>query len=180
MDSPEIWRWIWLAAAVVFGVGEMATAGAFFLLPFAVGALVASLLAFAGVGIGLEWLAFIVVSLGSLFALRPIARRLDRNEPTEGIGAKRLIGQPALVLDEIKAGIHELGLVRVHREEWRAESVDGTAVPAGSTVRIVDVRGTRVVVHHVPTLDPQPPTLTAGAEQDETVEEAVDPGKEQQ
>jgi membrane protein implicated in regulation of membrane protease activity len=176
MDSPEIWRWIWLAAAVLFGLGEMATVGSFFLLPFALGALVASLLAFAGVGIGLEWLAFVVVSLGTLLALRPIARRLDRNEPTDGIGAKRLIGQPALVLAEIKPGIHELGMVRVHREEWRAESVDGAAVPAGSTVRIVDVRGTRVVVHHVQNLDGQPPTLTAGGDTDETVE----PPKEQQ
>ncbi len=174
MESPEVWRWIWLAAAVVFGLGEMATVGSFFLLPFALGALVASLFAFAGAGVGLEWLTFIVVSVGSLLALRPIARRLDRNEPTEGIGAKRLIGQPALVLEEIKGGIHELGLVRVHREEWRAESVDGSVVPAGSTVRIVDVRGTRVVVHHIPTLDEPPPSLAPGTE------EPADPGKEQQ
>ena len=115
------------------------------------------------------------VRSGSLLALRPIARRLDRNEPTDGIGAKRLIGQPALVLNEIKAGIHELGLVRVHREEWRAESVDGSAIPAGSTVRIVDVRGTRVVVHHIPTLD-DPPPGAGGPGADET----VDPCKEQQ
>jgi membrane protein implicated in regulation of membrane protease activity len=174
MDSPEIWRWIWLAAAVVFGLGEMATIGSFFLLPFALGALVASVLAFAGVGLGFEWAAFILVSIGSLLALRPIVRRLDRNEPTNGIGAKRLIGQLAVVLDDIKPGIHELGLVRVHREEWRAESVDGSAVPAGSTVRIVDVRGTRVVVHHVPALDDAPPGLTTGPE------DAVEPPKEQQ
>ena len=173
MESPEIWRWIWLAAAVVFGLGEMATVGSFFLLPFALGALVAAVLAFAGVGLGLEWLAFIVVSVGSLLALRPIARRLDRNEPTDGIGAKRLIGQPALVLEDIRSGIHELGLVRVHREEWRAESVDGSAIPAGSTVRVVDVRGTRVVVHHVPALDDPPPRLTPAPE------EPADPSKEQ-
>ena len=42
MDSgdPEVWRWIWLIAAVVFGVGEMAVAGSFFLAPFAIGATV--------------------------------------------------------------------------------------------------------------------------------------------
>ena len=175
MESPEIWRWIWLAAAVVFGLGEMATVGSFFLLPFALGALVAALLAFAGVGLGLEWLAFIVVSVGSLVALRPIVRRLDRDEPTEGIGAKRLIGQPALVLEDIKGGIHELGLVRIHREEWRAESVDGSPVTAGSTVRVVDVRGTRVVVHHVPTLDDPPRPIPAAEEP----AEPADPRKEQ-
>ena len=46
MDSPEQWRWLWLVAAAVFAIGEMATPGSFFLAPFAVGAFVASLLAF--------------------------------------------------------------------------------------------------------------------------------------
>jgi membrane protein implicated in regulation of membrane protease activity len=159
MESPELWRWIWLLAAVVFGVGEMASPGTFFMLPFAVGAAVASLLAFLDLGLGVQWAAFLVVSLVILAALRPIARRLDRNEPTEGIGAKRLIGQPAHVLEDIPGGSHELGLVRIHREEWRAESVDGAPVASGATVRVVDVRGTRVVVHPIPTLDSPPPTL---------------------
>jgi membrane protein implicated in regulation of membrane protease activity len=173
MESPEVWRWIWLVAAVVFAVGEMTAPGSFFLLPFSIGALVAAILAFADVGVGIEWLAFIVVSVGILFALRPIARRLDRHEPTEGIGAKRLIGQLAYVLEDIPGGVHELGMVRIHREEWRAESVDGAAIPAGSSARVVDVRGTRVVVHHVPSVDSPPPTLPAGAG------DTPDPPKEQ-
>ena len=37
-------------------------------------------------------------------------------------------------------------MVRVHREEWRAETVDGTAAPAGATVSVVDQRGTRLIV----------------------------------
>ncbi len=130
----------------MFAVGEMATAGTFFLLPFALGAAVAAGLAFAGVDLGFEWLAFVVVSGGVFASLRPLARRLDRDEPTLGIGAKRLIGEPGVVLEDVPAG-HELGMVRVHREEWRAESVDGGAIPAGATVRVVEVRGTRVLVH---------------------------------
>ena len=35
--DPEVWRWIWLATAATFIIGEIATA-AFFLLPFGVGA----------------------------------------------------------------------------------------------------------------------------------------------
>src|SRR5262245_38210783 len=74
MDSPEQWRWIWLAATAVFAIGEMATPGSFFLAPFAVGALVASLLAFAGVSVLVEWIVFIVVSLIMLALLRPLSR----------------------------------------------------------------------------------------------------------
>src|SRR5690606_4830686 len=48
MGSPEFWRWVWLVAAAVFTLGEMAVAGSFFLAPFAIGAAVAAILAFAG------------------------------------------------------------------------------------------------------------------------------------
>jgi membrane protein implicated in regulation of membrane protease activity len=148
MDEPETWRWIWLITAAAFGIGEMASAGTFFLAPFAVGAAVAAILAFADIGLAVEWAAFVGVSIGVFASLRPLARRLDAGEPTEGIGAKRLIGQTATVLEPIPPGQHELGLVRVHREEWRAETIDGTPVDAGSTVRVVEQRGTRLVVTH--------------------------------
>jgi len=44
--------------------------------------------------------------------------------------------------------------VRVGREEWRAESTDGSPIPTGSQVRVADVRGTRVVVSSLGTLSP--------------------------
>ena len=146
MDEPETWRWVWVAVATAFAIAAIAVSGTFFLAPFAAGAVVAAVLAFAGIGIGVEWLAFVAVSAGSFAALRPLARRLDLSEPTEGIGAKRLIGQQAVVLQAIPPGGTELGLVRVHREEWRAETVDGSGAEAGEVVRVVDQRGTRLVV----------------------------------
>jgi membrane protein implicated in regulation of membrane protease activity len=146
MDQPETWRWIWLVAAVVFAIGEMAQAGTFFLAPFAIGAAVAAVLAFADIGITAEWAAFVGVSVATFASLRPLARKLDQGQPTEGIGSKRLIGQAATVLEEIPPGQHELGLVRVHREEWRAETVDGSPAPAGAVVQVVEQRGTRLVV----------------------------------
>ncbi len=146
MDEPETWRWIWLFAATGLALGELTIAGTFFLAPFALGAGVAAALAFADVGLTGEWLAFVAVSIAAFAGMRPLARRLDSGEPSDGIGAKRLIGQSATVLEEIPSGSHELGLVRVHREEWRAESVDGRAVPAGANVRVVEQRGTRLVV----------------------------------
>lgn len=147
MESPETWRWIWLVTALVFAVGEMSTAGTFFLLPFAIGAAIASFLAFLGVSVTIEWVVFVGVSAGCFLAFRPLARRLDRDESAEGIGAKRLIGQEASVLEPI--GADDLGLIRVHREEWRAESADGIPIEAGRKVRVVELRGTRCVVHPI-------------------------------
>ena len=146
MDQPETWRWIWLVAAVVFAGGELLVAGSFFLAPFAIGALLAAILAFVDVGLAGEWLAFVGVSFAAFAGMRPLARRLDQGEPSDGIGAKRLIGQHGTVLEPIPAGVHELGMVRVHREEWRAETIDGSGVDAGSVVQVVEQRGTRLVV----------------------------------
>ena len=99
VDDPESWRWIWLAAALLFGLGEMATPGSFFLAPFAIGAAVAAVLGFADVSVVVEWTAFVVVSVACLLALRPLARRLDRDGVTDGVGSRRLIGRRGVVLE---------------------------------------------------------------------------------
>jgi membrane protein implicated in regulation of membrane protease activity len=144
MDEPETWRWIWLGAAVLFGVGEMATPGAFFLAPFGIGAVVASALAFADVPLAGQWAAFLGVSLAALVAMRPLARRLDREGGSDGVGSRRLIGKAGTVLETIEPD--QLGLVRVEREEWRAESADRSTLPPGSSVLVTQVEGTRVIV----------------------------------
>jgi membrane protein implicated in regulation of membrane protease activity len=145
MDEPEQWRLIWLAATAVFAIGEMLSPGSFFLAPFAVGALAAAVMALLGMSIGFTWLVFIVVSIATLAAMRPLAHRLDREVSDHGVGAKRIVGNRATVLQEIPGG-SELGLVLIDREEWRAQSTDGSPIAERTVVRIADVQGTRVIV----------------------------------
>ena len=155
-----MWRWVWLGTAVAFGLGEMASPGSFFLAPFAVGAATAAALSFVGAPVGATWIVFIVVSLAAFIALRPLARRLDAagGNPL-GVGARRLVGETALVLDDVPAGHDAVGLVRIGREEWRAQSTDGGAIPKDTQVTVVEVRGTRVVVFpsglYLPTEPPE-------------------------
>jgi membrane protein implicated in regulation of membrane protease activity len=156
VDDPEQWRWIWLGTTVLFLLGEMFSPGSFFLLPFAIGAGVAAILAFADVGLLGEWLAFVGVSIAFFAGLRPLAKRLDSDAPVQGIGAKRLIGEIGSVIEPI-GGDGDLGLVRIHREQWRAETVDDSPLENGTRVRVVEVKGTRVVVWPVDV--PEPPAL---------------------
>ena len=144
MDEPETWRWIWLVAAVLFALGEMATPGSFFLAPFAIGAAVAALLAFADVAAVFSWSAFVGVSLACLLALRPLARRLDKQNAAPGVGSVRLLGRQAEVLEAVSPG--GLGLVRVDREEWRATTASARNLDVGERVVIVDMEGTKVIV----------------------------------
>ncbi len=157
MDSPEQWRWLWLFAAAFFAIAEMATPVSFFMAPFAVGSFAAALLAFAGVSVPVELVVFLVVSVATLIALRPLAHRLDRQALDDGVGSRRLLGRPATVVEDIPAG-DDVGMVRVDREQWRAQSTDGTALPAGTAVRVADVQGTRLIV--TPTETPAAPRTT--------------------
>ena len=153
MNDPDSWQWIWLAFAFLFALGEILTPGSFVLLPFAVGAALSTVCAFLGVPVAGEWVVFIIGSVVSLFAFRPLARHLDREGQADGVGSRRLVGQPAVVLRRIP-GRGELGTVRVGREEWRADSINGGPIPAGVTVRVADVQGTHVVVAAAESLRP--------------------------
>lgn len=153
MEDPQLWRWIWLVAVGAFAVGEALLPGTFFLLPFAAGAIVAAVVAFAGGGMALQWLLFVVVSAAGAVALIPLRRKLDRSEIPAGVGSRRLIGQEALVLSDIASGPGEVGEVRIGREVWRAESINERLISANSRVIINDVRGTAVVV----SIQPIPP-----------------------
>ncbi|MEM7276385.1 MAG: NfeD family protein, partial [Actinomycetota bacterium] len=119
----------------------------FFLLPFAAGALVASVVSLTGIHFLLTWLVFLVVSVGAFFGMRPLARRLDANAPEiAGIGANRLQGANGVVLSPISATPGDAGVVKVGTEEWRADTRDGVALTAGSKIRVVEVQGTRLLV----------------------------------
>lgn len=146
MNDPDMWRWVWLLVAGGFAAAEMFLAGTFFMLPFAGGALAASIAGFAGAGMTLQWVLFIVVTVVGAVALIPLRRRLDQGASNDGIGARRLIGEHALVVAPIGGGPTGVGEVQIGRESWRAASSDGAAVAAGVTVQVVDVRGTAVVV----------------------------------
>ena len=152
LGSPETWRWIWMVAAVGFVVGELAVAGSFFLAPFAVGALVAAVAAFAGAPVAVEWLLFVVTSAVSFAALRPLARRLDAATPASSVGANRWVSREAVVVEAIGPGTGSTGAIRLDRERWRAESLTGDAIPVGTPVLVSRVDGTRLVV--VPSGEP--------------------------
>lgn len=150
MGETEIWIFIWIVVAAVLGVGEIMAAGSFFMLPFAIGALAAFGGAALGFSLAIQLVLFIVVSGGSFLAMRPLAHRLNTEpQAVEGIGARRLIGAQGRVIEAISDHSDGIGLIRIDRQDWRGESLDGTPVAEGARVKVVEVRGTRVVVFPV-------------------------------
>ncbi len=145
--SPETWRWIWLGASLFFLGGEMIVPGTFFLLPFGISAAVAVVLAFLGVPVAIEFIVWIVLGT-ALFAyfFRWSKRYAGENETPIGVGADRLLGEIGPVIVAIPGGPTESGRVRLGAEIWHAESESATAIANGAVVRVVEVRGTRVIV----------------------------------
>lgn len=139
------WFWVWAGLAAVLIVGEIFTAG-FFVLPFGIGAAVAAALNYLGVGLGWQWAAFLGASAVLLFSLRRFADRVT-HEPPEKVGVDRLIGKKGVVLERIEPA--RGGMVRIEREEWRADSADDETIPEGARVVVERIHGTRVVVSPV-------------------------------
>jgi membrane protein implicated in regulation of membrane protease activity len=128
------------------GIGEIFTAG-FFLLPFAIGAVSAAVLAWVGVGLLAQWLVFFGVSAVALAYLRRYIDRQDEGDQPR-VGANRWVGAEGIVLEEIDPDTAS-GMVRVSNEEWRATSRHGGTILAGSRIVVREVSGARLVVEEV-------------------------------
>jgi membrane protein implicated in regulation of membrane protease activity len=136
---------IWILVAVAFGIGEVLTT-TFVLAPFSVGALVAAFIAAIGGGTLGSWMAFIVVSLLTLWVVRPIARAHMRTPAQLRTGTAALIGRRAIVLERI-ANDEGVGCVRIDGEVWTARAyVEDEVIEAGTPVEVIEIRGATALV----------------------------------
>jgi len=136
---------LWLIAAVIFAVGEIASMS-FFLAPFAGGALVAAIVAGAGAPGALAWAVFLIVSLVLLAALRPLARSHRRMPPQIRTGTAALVGKSAMVVERI-SNAEAVGCVRLDGELWTARAYDEDQVfDVGTRVQVVEIKGATALV----------------------------------
>ena len=136
---------LWLIAAVLLAIGEIATMG-FFLAPFAAGALVASLTSAAGAGTAINLIVFLVVSVVALGALRPLARSHRRQPALSRTGTAALVGKHAMVLERI-ANDEGVGCVRLDGEVWTARAYDeDEVIEQGKRVQVMEIRGATALV----------------------------------
>ena len=138
----EDWVW-WMIAAGVLAVGEIATVG-FFLGPIAIASVLAAVVAALGVGLPVQWIVFIVASLGSLAVLRPIAKRHLRTPPRIRTGTAALVGGQATVVERVD---DDGGCVKIGGEIWtaRAYDADETFEP-GARVEVMKIDGATALV----------------------------------
>lgn len=140
----KIVPFVWVGLAVLFLVGEIFTEG-FALMWFGIGAAVGAVLAFFKLPFWLQILAALVVS-GVLFALsRVFFKRVTRRAAQEGVAADRMIGKQGVVTERIDP-LTSKGMVRVAKEDWRADSFNEKPIEAGTAVQVVRLDGVHLVV----------------------------------
>lgn len=138
--------WLWLCAAVLFGVVEAVTAGLVSVW-FAAGSVGAFFAALADLSVTVQLVIFAVVSAAALAVSRPLAARLGRGQhvPTN---ADRVLGRTAGVTEDIDNDA-ATGAVYVDGKTWTARSGGGEVIPAGSRVEIQRMEGVKLFVKKI-------------------------------
>lgn len=144
--------YIWLILGALFIAAEIFTTG-FVLLWFGVGALVAALLALTGVvGLALQIIIFLFVSVGLTIASRTIFENVFmRGSPGRELkmGVDTMPGRIGVVVSSSEGPMRE-GAVRVFGSTWRAFPLEGEeALREGEQVEIARVEGASVYVRRV-------------------------------
>ena len=137
-------EWVlWMIAAGFLAAGEIFTMG-FFLGPIAIAAVLSGLVALAGAGLAIQWVVFIVASLGSLLVLRPVARRHLRTPPRIRTGTAALVGGPATVIERVD---RNGGCVKIGGEIWTARAYDeDDSYEPGTRVEVMKIDGATALV----------------------------------
>ena len=141
---------IWLILGVVLIVAEVFTLG-FFLLWFGVGAIAAGVVGLVGGGLFLQFLVFVIVSVGLTAMSRTILAKYfshdDKNAMKSGVDA--LPGKVGIVV-EASRGAMSQGAVKVFGSTWTAYPIDGeNELAEGEKVEVVEVRGSSIYVRRI-------------------------------
>jgi len=140
----NLWQ-MWAVVAVICLILEL-TAGDFFIFCFAIGAVGAAIDAgLFGNGIYTQLFVFVVITLLSLFYVRPFAKRyLHKGEDNRISNADALLGRQGRVVETIVAGGY--GRVQIDGDIWKAVTQGDADIPEGSNVTVIDRESTIITV----------------------------------
>ena len=135
---------IWLIITVVLSVIEIFTMG-LVTIWFAAGAAIAFFLALFDAPLPVQIGAFLVVSILVLVLVRPIATKHFNNR-LKKTNIDAYVGRKLIAKTDID-NLKGTGKVDMDGSTWLAVScVDNIVIPAGSEVKVVEVKGAKLIV----------------------------------
>ena len=139
MDTEIV---LWLVVAVVMIIIEIASLGLTSIW-FAGGAVVAAIVAYSGLSMTTQIIAFAVVSLLLLIFTRPIAQKHLIKEP-EATNVDSFIGTVVDVIETVEG--RKPGLVKLNGLEWSAITEDDSCIASGEEVVVKAISGNKLIV----------------------------------
>lgn len=136
----------WIVVAIICAVIEAVTLGITSIW-FAIGAIVALMLASFGVPFIVQVVVFLAVSIILLIYTRPLAKgylKIGR----EKTNVEAVIGMKGVVIERID-NMSARGQIRLNGQIWSAKSESGEVIPREEEVVVVDVQGVRAIVKNV-------------------------------
>lgn len=127
---------LWLALAVICLIVELSS-GDFFVICFAIGALVAVALSFFDQPFGLQLFLFALCSVACILFLRPSLCKWLHGKKEKASNADALIGRHAVVIETVSP--EKGGYVKIDGDEWPAVCLDADRLEKGTQV-IVEAR----------------------------------------
>lgn len=137
---------VWLILAVILAVVEGVTF-ALISIWFSVGALAAMIIALNGLPLWMQILVFVAVSGIMLLLTKPLARKA-MNKKAEKTNADRVIGQTGKVTQRID-NLRTSGQANVLGQTWTARSADDSVIGEGELIRVLEIRGVKIIVERV-------------------------------
>ena len=144
--TSNLWL-IWVIISIVCLILELSS-GDFFLLCFAIGSAVAAII--AGCGANLTWqiILFAVVSALSLLLVRPaLIKKLHKPHRVRLSNAEAMVGQEGRVSERIEA--NGFGRVAIDGDDWKARSIDDSAIEKDQRVRVVKMDSIIAIVEPI-------------------------------
>ena len=134
---------IWIAAIIIFGVAEAATAGLTSIW-FVLGSVAGLIAAVCSAPIWLQVALFFAVSIAALAFTRPLVVKLMKKDikPTN---ADRVLGAVGRVTERIDNALPS-GAVYIDGKTWTARSADGEVIEPDAAVRILRMEGVKLIV----------------------------------
>ncbi|TVP94352.1 MAG: NfeD family protein [Acholeplasmatales bacterium] len=142
MGINEVFVVIWFLVILVAAYIEITTMDLTSVW-FAIGAIVAFILAVIGVNFVIQLFVFILLSIALLISVKPLAKNYLRTNVVS-TNADRLIGKVATCVKEIAPG--ERGQVKVDGQIWTAITEDGDAILVNEKVEILAIEGVKLIV----------------------------------
>ena len=134
--------YIWLIAAGIFFIIEIATVG-FLIFWLGVGALLAMIVSLLTDSLLIQTAVFVVSSCLLIPLTKPLVNKYFDDGKKVATNAYSLIGKKGLVIAEIDT-INSTGQVKVNGEVWSA--VADTNIPTGTEVEVLKIDGVKLVV----------------------------------